>query len=293
MNTSLRHLLGMTALCSLFVVGCATAPAPQPIDITAIRTEAVEVPEIDPAIANAGIQRSSLQNITTLVQWPAKPTEDQCAASVIETSEEDGVLIEGRAYIRRSLDELYGDLITPEIIGPRHMTQDFVQDLFEETPLKTSFTLHVQMKYILTIQFDLAWTVEPVFENGKRVGYYATAEKTEGTRYIKQISNRLTILEEEPGLLSVEISSANHASMNKVDESKGYVVGLFDFWSNVCHAAQNATTPASNAETSSEMPNGEDNSIPADGQVTPSAPNTASSADPADTVAPESTRSEE
>ncbi len=242
----------MSAAAALSFFGCATTQAPV-IPIESLRTEPIEVPEIDPEIANSGIQKSTLTTLTTNIEWPAMPGVDECATNIVTSAADDGVLVQGRAYVRRSLDDIYGDLITPLIIGPVHMTTDIVMKSIEETPLKTTFVLQNTIKYIMTIDLELTWTIEPVFENGRRVGYYGTAEKTDGSWQIKQISNKLQILEVEPGIVSVEITSFNRAAMNKEEESKTYVTKLFDFWTNVCHLAPNSSIPdASKVEVNTE-----------------------------------------
>ena len=245
-----------TVAAAVLSAGCATT-SPVVVPVESLRTEPVVVPATTSETAEAGIQKSSLSSFTTLVQWPDRPPENDCASFVVKNEVNDGVLIEGRAYVRRTLDDIYGDIITPDIIGPVHMTREITRDAFEETPLKTTFVLHSRIKYIITLDLDLTWTIEPVFENGKRVGYYATAEKTGGTGQIKQISNKLQILEIEPGLVSAEISSFNKAIMNKTEESKAYVTMLFDVWSNICHA-----TPADAADSTTEPTDETDASVP-------------------------------
>ncbi len=230
----IRHAVafcGILGLCS----GCGTTQPPAPIAFP--QTVPDDVPEVSQEIASQGIQRASLSRITTLPDLTEKPAQDACAVSVVESNTDDGVMIQGKAYIRRTLPELYRDLTTAEVVGPRHITNDFVRDNFVETPLSTSYTLHVKARYILAIEFDLEWRVEPVFDSGKHVGYVAQTHKTSGTKYLTEITNHLQILETEPGLFEVEITSFNRATMNKEAESKAYVVGLFDYWAEACHHA--------------------------------------------------------
>lgn len=244
-------ILGVWIFAVILISGCATSHTATPIEYP--QTAPSDIPTISPEIANQGIQRSALSPLTTLTQSPELPGEDVCATSVIESNAGDGVLVQGIAYIRSSLPELYRDMTTAEVIGPRHMTNDIVQDLFEETPLLTSFTLHVKVKYILTVEFDLEWRIEPVFEDGKHVGYVAEAHKTSGTRYISEITNHVQVLEVEPSLFKLEITSFNRATMDKEEEAKGYVTGLFDYWTNACHHsyAPNVDATTQDAENSS------------------------------------------
>jgi len=241
----------MTTVAALSFFGCATTQTPV-IPIESLRAEPIEVPEIDPEIANRGIQKSTLTTLTTGIDWPSMPGAEDCATNIVTSAVDDGVLVQGRAYVKRSLDDIYGDLITPLIIGPVHMTTDIELRSLEETPLKTTFVLQNTIKYIMTVDLELTWTIEPVFENGRRVGYYGTAEKTNGSWQIKQISNKLQILEIEPGLVSVEITSFNRAAMDKEEESKTYVTKLFDFWSKACHMPQNASATGDAAEAATD-----------------------------------------
>ena len=226
----------------VLISGCSTTHAPAPIAYP--QTAPEDVPVFSQQTAEQGIQKSTLTPITSLSSPPARPQAGLCASSAIESSADDGVMIQGKAYVRRTLPEIYRDLTTPEITGPRHMTNDFVMDAFVETPLETSYTLHVKMRYILSIEFDLEWRIEPVFDNGKHVGYVAQTHKTAGTRYITEITNRIHAIETEPGLFEIEMTSFNRASMNKEEEAKAYVVGLFDYWAQSCHHAYGATDDA-------------------------------------------------
>ena len=244
----LLPLLGVWLFAVILISGCAKPHTATPIAYP--QTAPDDIPVIPREIADQGIQRSTLSPITTISTLPAIPEENACATSVIESTAEDGVLIQGIAYLRSSLPELYRDMTTAEVIGPRHMTNDIVQDAVVETPLETSFTLHVKVKYILTVDFDLEWRIFPVFDDGKHVGYVAEAHKTSGTRYITEITNHVQVLEVEPGLFKLEITSFNRATMDKEEEAKGYVTGLFEYWTNACHSSYTSpTADASPTET--------------------------------------------
>ncbi|MCL2325226.1 MAG: hypothetical protein FWC40_01795 [Proteobacteria bacterium] len=210
--------------------GCATTTV-QVVDVTTIDMTGIVPPTslLDEGDALVGIDAHSLSPLATRVQWPEKPATGYAAYN-IASGKENGVWVEGRAFFRRSLDAIYGDLITPQIIGPLHMTNDFDQSGLSETPELTVYVLHVRMRYIMSIAFDLSWQIVPIVSGGLRVGYEVRGEKTEGSRHIERISNRFIILQLDDEWVSVEVQSLNRATMDKEDESRAYVEGLFARW---------------------------------------------------------------
>ena len=211
-------------------IGCTTT-LPQVVDVTTIDMTGIVPPTslLGEGDALTGVDVHDLSPLATRVQWPERPTTGY-AAYRIASGKENGVWVEGRAFFRRTLDAIYGDLITPQIIGPLHMTNDFDQSGLSETPEHTAYVLHVRMRYIMNIAFDLTWQIVPIVSNGLRVGYEVRGEKTEGSRHIERISNRFIILQLDDEWVSVEVQSLNRATMDKEDESRAYVEGLFARW---------------------------------------------------------------
>ena len=176
---------------------------------------------------NPRIFLSTLSPFAQRVTWP----ENQDVAYHIESGTDDGVWVEGKGYFRGSLQDVYRDLIDEKIIGPTHMTQDIVRDQFVETPSRTSFVMHVKMKYILTIEFDLSAEIMPIFEDNTQVGWIYHSQKTAGSRFIHMIDDTLVIRQIDENRFSVELQSLNRASQDKEKEARGHVETLFDTWS--------------------------------------------------------------
>ena len=140
------------------------------------------------------------------------------------------VWVEGKGFFKGTLQEVYQDLIDPMIVGPIHMTKDIVQDDLVQTDLLTTYVMHVKVKYILTVEFDLTASLEPLYDGDKQTGWIYQNEKTSGSSLLSVISTYILIREQDNGWFSVEFLSLNKAAQNKESESRGHLEALFSYW---------------------------------------------------------------
>ncbi len=215
----------------LMFTGCATtktdtgSPA---ISVPQIQSESQEQDVSEPP---KGIQMSSTQPFANRVEWPQVPENvDKSAAFNITSGTGDDVWVEGKGYFYGSLEDVYLDLTNEQIIGPTHMTRDIERAEFTQTELKTSYVMHIKMKYVLPIKFDLTATLEPVFENGELAGYLYHSEKTAGTTFIKVISDTLLVKKLDNNMFSAEFLSVNKATQDREEEARGHAETLFSYW---------------------------------------------------------------
>ena len=178
-----------------------------------------------------GLQIANVQPIANRIEWPEMPADPTVTSNYrIESGTEDMVWVEGKGFFKGSLQDVYNDLIDPMVIGPIHMTKDIVQDQLEQTEQRTSYVMHVKVKYILTIEFDLSATLEPLYEGETQVGWIYQNEKSAGSSLLSVISTYLVIKTLENGWFSAEFLSLNKAAQNKESESRGHLESLFSHW---------------------------------------------------------------
>ena len=125
---------------------------------------------------------------------------------------------------------MYGDFVEPQIIGPVHLTKDIKLDHFVESETATTYVMHVKMRYIMSIEFDLSARVTPLMSEGRRTGWVYQSQKTSGTRFIEKISDRIVVRALEGDWFSVEFQSLNRATMDKEAEARGHLESLFGHW---------------------------------------------------------------
>lgn len=208
-------------------VSTGTADIARPVIIQSV-PEAIENSEQESLPTP---QQSDVQHFANRVEWPVFPTEEGVTSAFkIESGISDNVWIEGKGYFRGTLDDVYSDLTDEKIIGPTHMTQDIVRDEFVETPEKTSFVMHIKMKYVLTIKFDLTAELIPLYTKKEKSGLLYHSEKTSGTTFIKVISETILIEQLENGWFSAEFISINVATQDKLEEARSHLEMLFNYW---------------------------------------------------------------
>ena len=230
------HLVVLIAAAAI-LSGCATTRSGENINPAVVVQEVQQPTESEGEAVPAdpvGIQLSQTQPFANRVEWPAKPESAEATPVYqIESGTAENVWVGGKGYFQGNLEQVYAELINEQIIGPTHLTKDITRAEFDQGELKTSYVMHVKMKYILHIEFDLSVVIEPIFENGKRVGWLYHSEKTGGTSFIKVISDTILIHELENNWFSVELLSVNEAAKDKEDEARKHAETLFEYWESV------------------------------------------------------------
>lgn len=213
------------------MIGCAS----QTPDV---QSAAVSVPDTAPsaeqlsAIPEKPRQIAEIAPFANRIEWPQTPESPDMPAFNMDSGADDQVWVEGKGYFKGTLDEVYADFIDPLIIGPIHLTKNIVRDQFIETEYKTSYVMHVKMKYIMTIEFDLSVTIEKIYDGDQYIGLLYKSEKTAGTRFIETISDTILVKKLDDDRFSVEFSSINIATMDKEDEAREHLEVLFEYWKN-------------------------------------------------------------
>ncbi|MBO4349926.1 MAG: hypothetical protein J6A01_03145 [Proteobacteria bacterium] len=216
------------------LTGCATTSQqvakPTIIVETPVQTQQTDEQGQEPSQPK-GLQIANVQPIANRVEWPEMPTDPAVTSNYrIESGVEDMVWVEGKGYFKGSLQEVYDDLTNPMVIGPIHMTKDIVQDQLEKSDQLTTYVMHVKVKYILTVEFDLSATLEPLYEGDTQVGWIYQNEKSSGSSLLSVISTYLVVKALDNGWFSVEFLSLNKAAQNKESESRGHLETLFSYW---------------------------------------------------------------
>ena len=275
--TALRitNIIILAFISAVFFTGCATTNAAnqaKPVIVQSAPNVAEGGENNELAEPLPEPQLSAVQRFANRVEWPEVPSAcgvmGQTSAFNIESGVDDGVWVEGKGYFRGTLDDVYRDLTDEKIIGPTHMTQDIERDEFVETPDKTSFVMHIKIKYGLTIKFDLSAELIPLYSQYEKSGLLYHSEKTSGTTFIKVISETILIEQLENGLFSVEFISINVATQDKLDEARQHLEKLFGHWKE----ASETRCPAKDVEEKSDAvaEPGDGGTEPADSGAEPS-----------------------
>ncbi|MBR4984845.1 MAG: hypothetical protein IKY83_03765 [Proteobacteria bacterium] len=231
----MKKLLPVLLATACLASACATTtPAPNPavaVQPQAPQAEAqtsestdTEQPQMPP-----GLTFDDIQPFANRVEWP-EMSADQTPVYQIQSGTDDGVWVEGKGYFKGSLDDVYADLTDVSIMGPNHLTEDIVRDAFVETPNQTTYVMHIKMKYVLSISFDLGATIDTLYEGQDRAGYLFHNEKIDGTSFIKMISTTIVVKELPDHMFSVEMLSINKATQDKEDECRRFIQNLFGYW---------------------------------------------------------------
>ncbi len=208
------------SFCGLTAVSCATTQ-PSPMPETAAAEQTAAVPS---AAKTAG-------DIEPILQHIAAATGDNPQPVIASGVGDEGVWVEGTGVFAGTLAQVYGDLADPLVIGPVHMTKNISADNFQTEQSRTTYVMHVKMRYILSIEFDLSARIEPFFDGGgHQIGWTYLSEKTAGSRFLTKVTTKLTIEAIGPNAFRVDFRSENVASMNKEAEARKHLETLFDYW---------------------------------------------------------------
>lgn len=211
--------------CGLTAVSCATTqPAPMPETAAAAQTGAAMPEASAPAAKTAA-------DIEPILQHIAAATAENPQPVIASGVGDGGVWVEGSGIFSGTLDQVFGDLSDPLVIGPVHMTKNITADNFQTAQLRTTYVMHVKMRYILSVEFDLSARIEPFFDaGGNQIGWTYLSEKTAGSRFLTKVTTKLTIEAVGPNAFRVDFRSENVASMNKEAEARKHLETLFDYW---------------------------------------------------------------
>ena len=224
----------------MFLTGCAT---------TQSSTRVSSTPPIQQPASTSGttdlLKRMADVQEFTHVAWPTKPDlQGNRCDSVIESGiNDEGVWVEGRGYFKGSLDKVYDDFMDPNVMGPTYMTKDIVVDHVEKSPVLSTYTMHIKMRYIMSVEFDLGVSIDGLYDGeGNRVGLLYRSWKTDGTRFITRIDEAIVIRQLEDGWFSAEFQSLNVATMNKEEETRKHLESLFAHWNETMDCEQPQAT---------------------------------------------------
>lgn len=230
LTSHLLHTMPLFLLPAALTIGCASTQTVQGNATTAAQIPAVVPVENAQPEAKTRISFDDITPFANHVSFPAPANDTDSAFEIKSGTDDDGVWVEGKAIFNGSLDDVYRDLIDPQIIGPVHLTKNIVIDNLTQTPEKTTYVMHVKMRYILQIAFDLSAELDALYDGDQLTGWYYISEKTSGSQLLSRITTRVLVRALNENRFSVEFRSENVATMNKENESRGHLEALFDYW---------------------------------------------------------------
>ena len=180
------------------------------------------------------VHEADIQPFASRVQWPERPASpDAQPVSVIDSGvNDDGVWVEGKGFFKGTLDDVYETLINPEIMGPTYLTKNITVDDVKKSAVLTTYTMHVKMRYIMSVEFDIGITIDALYDADENViGYRYKSTKLSGTRFITRIDEMIVVKKIDDTWFSVELQSLNEATMNKEKETRQHPESLFRYWS--------------------------------------------------------------
>lgn len=212
-------------LLTVGIVGCAstqTTKSSQTLE-TVVQNDAQPSPSARKTAADIA---PILEHVTATTTLDAPPVIDS-------GTDDDGVWVEGSGIFTGSLDDVYSDLVDPLVIGPVHMTKDIAISDFASSNTRTTYVMHVKMRYILSVEFDLTALIEPFYDDiGNQIGWTYTSEKLSGSRFLTKVTTRLIVRKHGDNAFQVDFKSENVATMNKEAEARKHLETLFDYWKN-------------------------------------------------------------
>lgn len=172
-----------------------------------------------------------LKHISPSVLTPnAVPTEP--TMKIQSGKDDDGVWVEGTGFFYGTLSQVYDDLTNPLVIGPVHLTKKITADSWNRSENKTSYVMHVKMRYIMSIEFDLTALLRPFYDGETLRGWTYISEKTAGTRFLTKITTRVLVEAVSDNAFRVDFHSENEATMDKESEARAHLEALFQYWMN-------------------------------------------------------------
>lgn len=218
---------------AIFISACATT---QTTTNRVQSTDSVEnATDLQKQSGSMLVYESDLQPFAERIQWPEKPVLDDADSQpsyVIDSGVDGGVWLEGKGYFRGTLEDIFKTFINSEIMGPTYMTKDVVVDEYKESDVLTTYVMHVKLRYIFTVEFDIAVTIEAIYDSEDNIiGYRYSSSKKSGTSFITRIDENIVAKKLDDNWFSVEAKSLNEASMNKEKETRKHFETLFGYWS--------------------------------------------------------------
>ncbi|MFA5623955.1 MAG: hypothetical protein WC966_02710 [Bradymonadales bacterium] len=167
-------------------------------------------------------------SIATHCHWPELlPNGEFPQVLSVVSGTDDGVWAEAKGYLFMPLEDVVARFKIADVVAPVHMTDNYTLENYRESDGVTEFDLRLVVKYILSVEFVLTWSIEPFKENGNPA-YEIIAYKSSGTKHISEISHHILLRKLEDNLSSIELRSVTRAAMDKEEESREYVEGLFE-----------------------------------------------------------------
>ena len=164
------------------------------------------------------------QFFASRVEWPG--FDANAPVYVIESgSNKDGAWFEGKGFFRLSSEDILRDMGDPMIMGPSNVTQNLSRRNSTEDAGGQRYDLHVEMSYIMTVEFDL--TVQ-IHTTGDVIHY--ESHKTAGTSMIKRIDEIIDVHVLPGGWCSVAFQSRYDALVVKEKETRNHFEELFARW---------------------------------------------------------------
>ena len=232
MNEKLIYIL---IIISLLLSACASTKS---TESTQVQTAATVGPDSSEAQQSSGsmlVHESDLKPFADRIQWPEKPALDDANAQpsyVIESGVDEGVWLEGKGYFRGTVEDIFKTFINYEIMGPTYMTKDVVVDEYKESEVLTTYVMHVKLRYIMTVEFDVGVSIDAIYDSEDNIiGYRYSSSKKSGTRFITRIEETIVAKKLDDNWFSVEAKSLNVATMNKEEETRKHLETLFGYWS--------------------------------------------------------------
>lgn len=228
---TLKNSLSVLTACllSLLLTMACSSHSPKTTETAATQSQEITADEevFEETMTCERVDLATIQTVAPRAAWPNSPTNEY-ATYVIESGVDNGVWVEGKGYFKMTPDDAYQHFIDPQIIGPLHMTKTFERTDFSENNGCASFLLKVKMKYILSIEFELSHSIYPISTDRLDIGFIMHVKKSSGTSHIKEITNTFIVKKFNDDYISIEAQSLNKATMNKPDETRQAVSGIFD-----------------------------------------------------------------
>ena len=261
---------------ALFLAACSSSsktpqtPADLQVAPVAVEQETEPQPELEPI--------PEPQPYAIHTEWPA-PLDNgliPITANVTQGVEEkqpygdegdtaDLVWAESKGYINAGMKEIYAALMDGDVIAPLHMSNKYTISDLTETPELTSFKLATSFRFVVMIDLEFTWNIQPVRANDEVVGYDIVVEKTGGSKYLYRMVHHITFRKMSSQMSKFEMRSDVQAAMNKEEETVTYVRDLYQrILAHVQPAPAGTTTePASpetevQQDTAPEQPNSAD-----------------------------------
>lgn len=164
-------------------------------------------------------------------EWPGDGTDypEEISTFGGDNADGDGYFGHGRAYLLADVDTVWAAAATPEACVDRREVDKWDATLGVEPEFDESYTLHLTVNDIITVNFDITWVHErqAADRDDRSTRVVVQSEKSGGSTFVGNLRGSLVLEQVEPGVTSLEFVQIGTSSQRDFETSVAFVVDYF------------------------------------------------------------------